>query len=125
MATCVAAPIQRYCAPQMPLIEQSWRLPVPLIHETLALAVGAAKEHARTLLERFERRGDPRTGRSSAVYLALVVMHERLLAPDPPPVAHFIPDLEQLSRSCSTKLASVQPLIEAALDVARRRPDET
>jgi hypothetical protein len=108
----------------MPLILPQWRAPMALSHETIALAVGAAKEHARTLLEQFERRGDPRTGRSSAVYLALVVMHERLLAPDPPPVAHFIPDLEQLSRSCSTKLGSVQPLIEAALDVARRPPEQ-
>lgn len=94
------------------------------IHQNLAVAVGAAKDHVRALLERFERHGDARTGRSNAVYLALVVMHERLLAPDPPPVAHFIPDLEQLSRSCSTKLASVQPLIEAALAVVRRPPDQ-
>jgi hypothetical protein len=95
-----------------------------LIHQNLAVAVGAAKDQARGLLEEFERRGDALTGRSSAVYLALVVMHERLLAPDPPPVAHFIPDLEHLSRTCSTKLAAVQPLIEAALSVARRRPDQ-
>jgi hypothetical protein len=96
-----------------------------LAHQNLALAVGAAKEHARALLQEFERRGDALTGRSSAVYLALVVIHERLLAADPPPVAHFIPDLEHLRRTCSTKLASVQPLIEAALGVARGRPDQT
>jgi hypothetical protein len=95
-----------------------------LIHQNLAVAVGAAKDQARGLLEEFERRGDALTGRSSAVYLALVVMHERLLAPDPPPVAHFIPDLEHLRRTCSAKLAAVQPLIEAALSVARRRPDQ-
>jgi hypothetical protein len=94
-------------------------------HQNLTVAVGAAKEHARALLEEFERRGDALTGRSSAVYLALVVMHERLLAADPPSVAHFIPDLEHLSRTCSTKLASVKPLIEAALGVARGRPNQT
>jgi hypothetical protein len=93
------------------------------IHQNLAVAVGAAKDQARGLLEQFERRGDALTGRSSAVYLALVVMQERLLAPDPRPVAHFIPDLEHLSRTCSTTLAAVQPVIEAALSVARRRPD--
>jgi hypothetical protein len=110
----------------MPLIYQTDMAPaIPIgpIHQTLAIAVGAAKDHARAVLERFERRGDTRTGRSSAVYLALVVMHERLRAPDPPPVAHFIPDLEHLSRSCSTKLASVQPLIDTALVVARGQPD--
>jgi hypothetical protein len=95
------------------------------IHQNLAVAVGAAKDHARALLEEFERHGDALTGRSSGVYLALVVIHERLLAADPPPVAHFIPDLEHLSRTCSTKLASVRPLIEAALGVARGRPDQT
>jgi hypothetical protein len=52
------------------------------IHQNLAVAVGAAKDQARGLLEQFERRGDALTGRSSAVYLALVVMQERLLAPD-------------------------------------------
>lgn len=108
----------------MPLIERKWRAPTPAIHQNLAVAVGGAKDYVRALLERFERQGDARTGRSSAVYLALVVMHERLLAADPPPVAHFIPDLEHLNRSCSTKLASVQPLIQAALDVARRPPDQ-
>jgi hypothetical protein len=96
-----------------------------LIHQTLAVAVGAAKDQARALLQQFERRGDPLTGRSSAVYLALVVIHERLLAADPPPVAHFIPDLEHLSRTCSTRLASVRPLIEAALSVARGGPERT
>lgn len=96
-----------------------------LIHQNLSVAVGAAKDQARALLREFERRGDPLTGRSSAVYLALVVIHERLLAADPPPVAHFIPDLEHLSRTCSARLASVRPLIEAALDVARAGADQT
>jgi hypothetical protein len=92
-------------------------------HQHLGLAVGAAKEHVRLMLKEFERRGDVLTGRSSAVYLALVVMHERLVAADPPPVAHFIPDLEHLSRTCSARLASAKPLIEAALGVARGRPE--
>jgi len=109
----------------MPLTYRTDMAPLVPIHQNLAVAVGAAKDHARALLERFEREGDARTGRSSAVYLALVVMHERLLRADPPPVAHFIPDLQQLSRSCSTKLASVRPLIEAALAVARSPSDPT
>ena len=96
-----------------------------IAHQSLALAVGAAKEQARVLLKEFERRGDMLTGRSSAVYLALVVMYERLLAADPPPVAHFIPDLEHLSRTCGARLAPVKPLIDAALAVARSRPDPT
>jgi len=93
-------------------------------HQNLAVAVGAAKEHARTVLQQFERRGDARTGRSSSVYLALMVLHKRLLAVDPPPVQHFVPDLEQLTRACGDKLASVKPLVEAALGVARGTPEQ-
>ena len=93
-------------------------------HHNLAVAVGAAKEHARTVLQQFEHRGDPRTGRSSSVYLALMVLHKRLLAAEPPPVQHFIPDLEHLTRACGDRLASVKPLVEAALGVARRNPEQ-
>src|SRR5256885_10089451 len=81
-----------------------------LAHQNLVVAVGAAKEHARTVLQQFEHRGDARTGRSSSVYLALMVLHQRLLAADPPPVQHLVPDLEQLTRACGDKLASVKPL---------------
>jgi len=92
-----------------------------LKHQTLALAVGAAKDHAGALLHQFEREGDSRTGKSSAVYLALVVLHKRLLTrdPAPPPVEYFVPDLERLVRGCARQLPPVQPLIEAALHVAR------
>jgi len=58
------------------------------------------------------------------VYLALMVLHKRLQAADPPPVQHFIPDLEQLTRACGDKLASVKPLVEAALGIARGTPDQ-
>src|SRR5690348_7557355 len=90
-------------------------------HQTLALAVGAARDHAGALLHQFERQGDWRTGKSSAVYLALSVLHTRLLTPDPapPPVEYFVPDLERLVRGCAGTLAPVQPLIEAALHIAR------
>jgi|SRR5213593_605264 len=90
-------------------------------HQRLALAVGAAKDHAGGLLHPFERQGDARTGKSSAIYLALMVLHRRLLTADPvpPPVDHFVPDLERLIRGCAGKLAPVQPLIEAALHIAR------
>src|SRR5260370_14294341 len=95
----------------MPLTYRTDMAPLVPIHQNLAVAVGAAKDHARALLERFEREGDARTGRSSAVYLALVVMHERLLSADPPTVAHLIPDLQPLRSSCNTYLASVQHLL--------------
>ena len=97
-----------------------------LAHQNLAVAVavGVAKEHARTVLQQFEHRGDARTSRSSSVYLALMVLHQRLLVADPPPVQHFVPDLEQLTRACGDKLASVKPLVEAALGVARRNPEQ-
>ena len=64
-----------------------------LAHQNLAVAVGAAKEHART-------------GRT------------------PPPLEHFVPDLEQLTRVCGDRLASVKPLVEAALGVARGTPGQ-
>lgn len=64
-----------------------------LAHQNLAVAVGAAKEQAKILVLDVQRHSVP-TGRSSSVYLSLVVMHQQLLAADPPPIAHFIPDLE-------------------------------
>jgi hypothetical protein len=45
-------------------------------------------------------------------------------APNPPPVEHFVPDLEQLTRACGDRLASVKPLVEAALGVARGTPGQ-
>jgi len=92
-------------------------------HQNLAVAVGAAKDQAKTLVLDVRRRGAVPTGQSSSVYLTLVVMHRQLLAPDPPPVAHFVPDLEQIARACGGALAPLRPLIEAALGVARDGPD--
>jgi hypothetical protein len=94
-----------------------------LPHQNLAIAVGAAKEQAKALVLDVQRRGRVPTGRSSSAYLSLVVMHRQLLAVNPPPIAHFVPDLEQLARACSGALAPVKPLIEAALRVARDAPD--
>jgi len=36
----------------------------------------------------------------------------------------LVPDLVQLTRACGDKLASVKPLVEAALGVARRNPEQ-
>lgn len=94
-----------------------------LTHQNLAIAVGAAKEQARTLMLDSQRHGTGPSGRSSSAYLTLVVMHEQLLAADPPPIAHFVPDLEQIARACGGTLAPVKPLIEAALRVARDASD--
>ena len=88
-------------------------------HKNLAVAVGAAKEQARLIVFAFRRRATTPTGQSSAVYLSLIVMHKQLLDAYPPPLAHFIPDLDQMLRGCSDTLATVKPLIEAALRVAR------
>jgi hypothetical protein len=93
-----------------------------LAHQNLAVAVGAAKEQAKALVLDVQRRGIGPTGRSSSVYLSLVVIHKQLLSADPPAVAHFIPDLEQMVRACVGTLAPVKPLIEAALRVAREGP---
>jgi hypothetical protein len=94
-----------------------------LAHQNLAVAVGAAKEQARALVLDSQRDGPGPTGRSSSVYLTLVVMHKQLLAADPPPIAKVVPDLEQIARACGGTLAPVKPLIEAALRVARDAPD--
>jgi len=61
-----------------------------LAHQNVAVAVGAAKEQARTVLQRFST---------------------------------SLPNLEHITRACGDKLASVKPLVEAALGVARGTPD--
>ena len=93
----------------------------------LAIAVGAARDRAKELLSQLERQGHSQTGKSSAVYLALVTIHKRLVTanPPPPPIAYFVPDLEQLVRGCEASLAPVKPLVEAALHVARSTRDKT
>ena len=97
------------------------------VQQHLAIAVGAARDRAQELLSQLERQGHSQTGKSSAVYLALVTIHKRLVTvnPPPPPVTHFVPDLEQLVRGCEAKLAPVRPLLEAALHVALGARDKT
>ncbi|HZI21460.1 MAG TPA: hypothetical protein VFD76_03055 [Gemmatimonadales bacterium] len=92
-----------------------------LAHQNLAVAVGAAKQLAKSLLLDSERDGTAPTGRSSALYLSLMVMHKQLLVaePPPPPVSQFAADLEQLARACKGRMDPVKPLIEAAVRVAR------
>jgi hypothetical protein len=95
--------------------------------QQFAIAVGAARDQAKHLLSQLERQGHGQTGKSSAVYLALVAIHKRLLTldPPPPPVGHFVPDLEQLIRWCEGRLSPVKPLLEAALRVAHEPRDQT
>ena len=90
-------------------------------HQTLALAVGAAKDHAKAILAQLEREGHAQTARSSTLYLALVMIHQQLRGAEQSrtPVTRYIPDLEQLARRCEGKLAPVKPLIEAAIQLAR------
>lgn len=91
------------------------------MHQTLGLAVRKARDQAKTILNTLEGQSHPETGRSSAVYLALVTIQKRLLAtdPPPPPVSEFITQLEQLAQDCSGRLAPIKPMIEDAVRVAR------
>ena len=100
---------------------------VDSVQQHLAITVGAARDRAKELLSQLERQGHSQTGKSSAVYLALVTIHKRLVTvnPPPPPVTHFVPDLEQLVRGCEARLAPVRPLLEAALRVALGARDKT
>jgi len=100
---------------------------VDAVQQHLAIAVGAARDRAKELLGELERQGDSQTGKSSAVDLALITIHKRLVTvnPAPPPVTHFIPDLEQLVRGCEARLAPVKLLLEVALRVALGARDET
>jgi hypothetical protein len=102
-----------------------WPASVSRGHQNLAMAVGAAKDQAKSLLKRFEHH-TILTDRCSAVYLALALMHRQLLTvdPSPPPLTHFAPELEQLLRRCTEKLSPLQPLVEAALRVAREVESE-
>ncbi len=92
-----------------------------LPHQNLAVAIAAAKQMAKSLLLDIERDGTAPTGRSSALYLSLMVMHKQLLVtePPPPPVSQFAADLEQLARACHGRMDPVKPLIEEALRIAR------
>jgi hypothetical protein len=92
-----------------------------IVHQNVALAVHKARDEAKAILQQLETQGHPETGRSSALYLALVMMQKRLLAvdPPPPPIAQFIPELGQLASECAGTLAPVKPLIEDAIRVAR------
>ncbi len=92
-----------------------------IAHQNVALAVHKARDEAKAILQQHETRGHPDTARSSGLYLALVMLQKRLLAvdPPPPPIAAFIPELEQLGSECNGTLAPIKPLLEEALRVAR------
>jgi hypothetical protein len=93
-------------------------------HQNVATAIRKARDQARAILTELEAHGHAETGHSSGLYLALVAVQKRLLAvdPAPPPVARFIPELEQLVRECYGKLAPVKVFLDEALDTARRSP---
>lgn len=92
-----------------------------IVHQNVALSVHKARDEAKAILQQHETQGHPETGRSSSLYLALVMLQKRLLAvdPPPPPIAQFIPELNQLASECAGTLAPIKPLLEEALRVAR------
>jgi hypothetical protein len=92
-----------------------------VVHQNLGVAVQKARDEAKRILMELESRGHPQTNQSSGLYLALVGIQKRLRAVDPPPapIAQFISDLEESLRHCEGKLASVKPLVEEALRIAR------
>jgi hypothetical protein len=88
--------------------------------QDLVLVIRKARDEAKALLTQLEKAGHPQTNQSSSLYLALVSMQKRLTVDPPPPsVAQFGPELEQLAALCSGKLASIKPLLEEALRIAR------
>jgi hypothetical protein len=88
--------------------------------QDLVLVIRKARDEAKALLNHLETAGHPQTNQSSSLYLALVSMQKRLTA-DPPPLrlAPFVPELEQLLTLCEGKLATIKPLLEEALRIAR------
>jgi hypothetical protein len=91
--------------------------------QDLVLLVAKARDQAKELLTVLESQGHPQTNRSSSLYLALVSIRKRLLAVDPVlPVARSVPDLEQLVTLCDGKLATIKPVLEDAVRLARSIP---
>lgn len=88
------------------------------------MAIQKARDQARAILTALEEHGHAQTNQSSSLYLALVGIQKRLLGvdPAPPPVARFVPELEQLVRECQGNLAPVKTFLEEALEIARRNP---
>ena len=89
--------------------------------QDLVLVITKARQHAKELLGQLETQGHPQTNQSSSLYLALVSIRKRLQAvdPAPPPAARFVPELEELVALCDGKLATVKPLLEEAVRLAR------
>lgn len=88
--------------------------------QDLVLGIAKARDQAKELLTLLESQGHPQTNRSSSLYLALVSIQKRLRAVDPVlPVARLVPDLEQLVTLCDGKLATIKPLLEDAVRLAR------
>jgi len=88
--------------------------------EDLVLVIAKARDQAKELLALLESQRHPQTNRSSSLYLALVSVQKRLRAVDPVvPVARVVPDLEQLVTLCDGKLATIKPVLEDAVRLAR------
>ena len=96
-------------------------------HQNLAAAVRKARDQAKVILDALQTQGHPETGQSNSVYLTLVTFQKRLLTvdPPPPPIARFVPELEQVASECTGKLASIKPLIDDVLRLAREMGDRT
>jgi len=99
---------------------------VSLTHQSLAAAVGKARDQAKATLDTLQTQRHPETARSSALYLALVSIQKRLLTVDPAPtaVSAFVPELAQLVGQCEGKLAAIKPQVESALRLAAGRNDK-
>jgi hypothetical protein len=88
--------------------------------QDLVLAIDKARDQAKELLTILESQRHPQTNRSSSLYLALVSIRKRLLAVDPVvPAARLAPDLEQLVTLCDGKLATIKPVLQDAVRLAR------
>jgi hypothetical protein len=90
-------------------------------YQQVAYAARRASQQARLLMDQLQRDRHAQTGQAGALYLDLSLIGTRLLSvdPQPPPVAHVIPELERLLSECTGQLAIVQPLILDALRLAR------
>jgi hypothetical protein len=96
--------------------------PMPGVpYQQVAYAARRASQQARLLMDQLHHEWHAQTGQAGALYLDLSLIGTRLLSadPPPPPVAHFIPELERLLSQCTGQLAIVKPLILDALRLAR------
>jgi hypothetical protein len=88
--------------------------------DELVRLVSEARDQAKTVLSALEQSGHPQTNESSGVFFGLVTILKQLRAVDPPPtLGHLAGELEQLVGLCTGKLASLEPLVRQAAQLAR------